>query len=362
MKHAESTAKRAQGARPQTSGRFLMRLFRHVLPAARQELQRWQQRAAGIPDAQLQQQALASLRHKRFHADGGCVYAAACPTAQTGTLVRLIVALQTISDYLDNLCDRAGRTDEAYFHRLHDAMRDAVRPDAPLRAYYDDPQADDGGYLADLVRTCQTQLRQLPRYSSVSPQVEWLVERYCELQELKHIDPDHRRSRLEDWSSGWESTYPAVRWWEFSAATGSTLAMFALFSAASDDADSTAADTITTSYFPWICGLHILLDYLIDLEEDKRGGDFNFVRCYASTAEAFARLREFARRSVQAATQLTASGRIHTFVVHGLLAMYLSDRKAYRGLPGRTARRLVWEFGPPVWLFYWACVVYRIVR
>lgn len=35
-------------------------------------------------------------------------------------------------------------------------------------------------------------------------------------------------------------------------------------------------EKIKAGYFPYIQGLHILLDYLIDQEEDKAGGDLNF--------------------------------------------------------------------------------------
>src|SRR5579875_878201 len=88
---------------PKTQTHFLYRLFKQVLPKARAELQMWTASANEIPDGTLRAQALSSLSQKRFHADGGCVYAAVDPEF-TLPLVRVIVALQTISDYLDNLC------------------------------------------------------------------------------------------------------------------------------------------------------------------------------------------------------------------------------------------------------------------
>jgi len=44
--------------------------------------------------------------------------------------------------------------------------------------------------------------------------------------------------------------------------------------------DQNLSDELTqvkNSYFPWVQGLHILLDYLIDQEEDRINGDLNFV-------------------------------------------------------------------------------------
>ena len=220
---------------PKTAAQFLFRLFRVVLPIARQEIHYWMGRAELIPDPVLRSQAISSLRDKRFHADGGSVYAAV-DVRYAKRLVRLIVAFQTISDYLDNLCDRCEILDEQDFHQLHHAMRDAVRPDALHRPYYAlRGYLDDGGYLDELVLTCQQEIKQLPGYAAAAPHVEWLVERYCELQERKHIDPASRSVSLQTWWQTYATEYPDLAWWEFAAATGSTLGMFALFVASTEE-------------------------------------------------------------------------------------------------------------------------------
>jgi tetraprenyl-beta-curcumene synthase len=347
---------------PKNAPQFLYRLFRHVLPVARQEIRTWTHEAQQIPDHILREQAIASLKHKRFHADGGSVYAAV-NLLYTQPLVRLIVALQTISDYLDNLCDRCETYDEEDFHQLHHAMRDAVRPDNPIRPYYalrGNPM--DGGYLANLVTTCQNEIRKLPGYSTVETHVHWLIDRYCELQAYKHIEPQLRRSRLETWWKTYEPQYPQIEWWEFAAAAGSTLGVFSLFLTATNSLSPEDAKEIFEGYFPYVCGLHILLDYLIDLEEDREEGDFNFVQCYASPAVARERIRHFARESWQRSRQLAGGLRIHRDVVRGLLGMYLSDAKVNAQRDVRPTKRLLWEFGPTAWAYYGACVVYRLVR
>lgn len=347
---------------PKTPAQFLVRLFRDVMPVARRELQTWTDRANAIPDPLLRVQALSSLTQKRFHADGGSVYGAT-DLRYTRPLVRLIVALQTISDYLDNLCDRCDILDEADFHQLHHAMRDAITPAAPHKDYYAlRGNLDDGGYLDQLVATCQEEVSRLPGYSSAFPYVQWLVERYCELQEYKHIQPALRTDRLKQWWARYANQFPEISWWEFAAATGSTLGVFALFLAASEPLTKEDAKAMMQGYFPWVCGLHILLDYLIDLEEDKREGDFNFVRCYASPEQTQQRIREFARQSWQRVQALPTGGRIHRDVVKGLLGMYLSDEKVRLQQEVRSVRSVLWEFGPTAWMFYGACQLYRIVR
>jgi tetraprenyl-beta-curcumene synthase len=301
---------------------LLWRSFAEVLPLASRELAAWGERAAAIPDPELRRHALASLRLKRFHADGGCVYATgAAPGPERERLVRLIVAFQTISDYLDNLCDRAGSLDPEEFRRLHDAMTDAVGPTAG--GPYDG--RDDGGYLEGLVGTCRQEIARLPAYAQVAPHVAELVGLYCDLQVHKHVRHEERASRLRGRAPGGE-----LDWWEYSAATGSTLGVFALFMAALDpDLPPEAPSALRDAYFPWIGALHILLDYLIDLEEDREGGDLNFVAQYSSPERAYERIAWLLDRSLGAVRTLPAA-RFHRLVVQGVVAMYLTDPKARR--------------------------------
>ncbi|MCL6548229.1 MAG: tetraprenyl-beta-curcumene synthase family protein, partial [Alicyclobacillus sp.] len=217
------------------------------------------------------------------------------------------------------------------------------------------------GYLDELVHRCQAALDELPGYPAVKPHVVWFVDRYCELQEHKHVDPALRSARLQAWWAPYRARFPGVEWWEFAAACGSTLGIFSLFATAVEDVPEAVASRMATGYFPWICGLHILLDYLIDLEEDRREGDFNFVRCYPSAAEARRRIRLFAERSLEETANLPDAPHLHRYVVQGLLAMYLSDRKAGFQQDVRPMRRVVCEWGPTAWAFFGACRVYRLL-
>lgn len=331
-----------------------------MLPVCAAELERWRERAAEIPDPELRRQALASLATKRFHADGGSVYATAVPEqAARENLIRLIVAFQTISDYLDNLCDRSTSRDPEDFRTLHRAMADAVAVDPREADYYArHGESEDGGYLAELVETCRRGVSALPGYGVVAPLVAESVGLYSDLQVHKHVTPAERVPRLTEWFAAHGSE--GVDWWEFGAATGSTLGVFALFLAALDpELDADRARRIRDAYFPWICGLHILLDYLIDQEEDVEGGDLNFVAHYPSTDAAYARIELFARRALAAAGTLPDAA-FHRLVVQGLIGMYLSDPKARgRARHAGFARRLTRRAGANATLFHWASRRYR---
>src|SRR5664280_621595 len=97
---------------------------------------------------------------------------------------------------------------------------------------------------------------------------------------------------------------PAMSWYEFAASSGSTLGIFCnvayLFN------PPTSAELISKikeAYFPWVQGLHILLDYFIDQEEDLKGHDLNFCSYYPNDNILAQRLSHFYQQA-----QLSVSG------------------------------------------------------
>lgn len=327
--------------------------YRYILPEVRRQLAFWQERAGTIPDPELRKQALASLANKRFHCEGGAIYAAV-NLANRHQLIPLIVAFQTISDYLDNLCDRSTSMDGRDFRQLHRSMLDAVQPEnEPVDYYAFHPEKEDGGYLRDLVAACRQAIGTLPAYGRVKAHVVRLVSLYCDLQVYKHLPHAEREDALYRWWNEHRDDYPDLLWQEFAAATGSTLGVFMLFAASADTAlTERDAARIASAYFPYLCAEHILLDYLIDQQEDELGGDLNFCSYYSSTAHAAERIRHIVEEAARRAADLREP-KFHRMVVQGLLALYLSDPKAGRQPPVRKARNMLMRGSPLARLFFW---------
>lgn len=340
----------------------IARFIIYTLPYVERELKYWQNFAHQSPDPNLQEQALKSIKLKRFHAQGGSIYACWYPYWDT-VLTPLIVAVQTISDYLDNLCDRMQFTDPDAFRVLHLAFLDALNPDAPLKDYYRlYPNKNDGGYLAQLVVHSQQQVRLLPGFPVIRDLLSYLASLYCDLQVYKHMDLANRESTLKAWAEKNGSKFPTIAWWEFSAATGSTLAIFALLAAATQpQLTSREADQIFQSYFPWICGLHILLDYYIDQYEDRVGGDLNFVFYYSDPTSVPQRLGYFVRQAIEQAQNLP-DPEFHTTIVKGLPALYLSDPKVKQQGLDSAARYLITQAGSGTHKLYRLCRALRCLR
>lgn len=332
---------------------LMWRFYKYVLPEVRRQLAEWRKMAERIPDPELRRQALASMTTKQFHCEGGAIYATA-HLPQKHILIPLIVAFQTISDYLDNLCDRSTSLDEEDFRLLHQAMLDAVDPGAPARNYYERrEQTEDGGYLLSLVRTCQSCIMLLPSYEKVRARVFELVQLYCDLQVYKHIRRDLREQKLLGWWAQHSARYPHLRWNEFAAATGSTLGVFMLFLAATEkELSEQRVEQIRHAYFPHICGLHILLDYLIDQEEDEVGGDLNFCSYYRDPVETQKRLELVLTRAREDARKLDTPA-FHLMIVEGLLALYLSDPKVKRQSEVQMITRRLMRGSPLTRLFFW---------
>ncbi len=341
----------------------LPRFLTGVLPQVSRELRKWEQGLTLDADWPLLQQALSSLSNKRFHAQGGSYYALySFNHSHTRKVIALIVALQTMSDYLDNLCDRGGIFDEAAFRCLHQAMTAALTSGPPrnLDYYRFYPFKNDGGYLEALVSRCRACISALPSYPAVQSGILRIASLYNDLQVYKHLEPAVRKSRLRRWFREKASpTNPSLHWWEFAAACGSTLPIFALSAlAALPETSLEEGQKIVDSYFPWVCGLHILLDYWIDQEEDRREGDFNFIACYPSADAAVLRLHLFLQKSLDKVSSLPRAS-FHRSVIRGLLAVYLSDPKVERQGLQKCARSLLNTGGSEAIFYFRLCLLLR---
>ena len=339
------------------------RIFLQVRPLVHGYLNAWAEKARAIPDPELRRQALMSIRSKTFHCEGGAIYGLLAGNRHPEA-IRFIVAYQTISDYLDNLCDRSTSLDPEDFALLHQAMLHALTPSANPIAYYRlHPEQDDGGYLLALVTTCQESLRILDAYPLIAETLHALADDYCMLQVHKHVREEDRVPRLEAWFSGRQIDLPDLSWYEFAAATGSTLGIFCLVSYAHSGVLSTSAmDRIRNAYFPWVQGLHILLDYFIDQQEDRLGGDLNFCSYYPSEDLLAEHLAFFYNRSAELITGLP-DHHFHLMINKGLLGMYLADRKvAEQGEIRRLARKMIGLGGGVAWFFFIHCWIYRRLR
>ncbi|MDP4086771.1 MAG: tetraprenyl-beta-curcumene synthase family protein [Bacillota bacterium] len=342
---------------------LMARVYHKVFPAVHHELAYWKKRANEIPNPELRRQALASIETKTFHCEGGAILALMAKK-QYKKAVKFIVAYQTISDYLDNLCDRSTSLDPNDFSALHESMPDSLSLLVEKKNYYRlREDQDDGNYLNELVDTCQSVLREIPHYELIKEYLMELCQYYCALQVHKHVIPNERVPRLKKWFDCFQKSLPTMEWYEFSACSGSTLGIFCLISyAMREDFQKKDAIHIRHGYFPYIQGLHILLDYLIDQEEDRQGGDLNFCFYYENQEQLFTRLKHFVVEADRHTEELP-NRKFHQLINRGLLGVYLSDEKVRKQKNvKKLAKEMIKTGGGISYFFYVNGLAYRALQ
>src|SRR5699024_7146091 len=94
----------------------------------------------------------------------------------------------------------------------------------------------------------------------------------------------------------------------------------------SEKMNENLVEKIMTGYFPYVQGLHILLDYYIDQQEDQKEGDLNFCSYYRDDVQMLERFQYFFLLAEEHTSYLPDAS-FHRFIPKGLVALYLSDPK-----------------------------------
>src|SRR3954452_18767345 len=85
--------------------RAALRYWLTVFPRVSSELRHWRRSASRIDDPSLRQLALASLA-KRGNMEGAAAFATFVPWRARGSVIRVLVAFQTIYNYADLLAEQ----------------------------------------------------------------------------------------------------------------------------------------------------------------------------------------------------------------------------------------------------------------
>jgi tetraprenyl-beta-curcumene synthase len=322
-----------------------------IFPQVVKELHHWRRRANAIPDPVLRRCALQTHATKAAHAEGAAAFATLVPLRRRATVVRGLVTLQAMYDYLDTISEEPGTDRFVNGLQLHRALVAAVDPAAaPVDYYAFHSRRGDGGYLQDMIAVCQAVCGRLPGHALAAPALRRSTARAMESQGLvhsaSHANAESGRS-LAQWAESLGRPEWGLRWWELASAAGSSLGFHALLAAAADPSlDLATVEKIETLYFPWGGGLQGMLDSLIDSVEDREHGNFAYIAHYGSAAEARRRLGEVAERTSQLA-QGAPLGHQHVVIVAGMVALYLSDPEAAPETAA-AARHLLTVIGWPV--------------
>ncbi len=306
----------------------LIHFLRSIVPKAAAELQLIELRAAGIPDLRLRTEALASTHAKAYHVAGAAILATFLPPAAAEHYVRIVAPLESIYDYLDNLCDRHPDVSIDAYPVLHQALSDALNPHGELHDYYAlGPDGNDGGYLRSLVEQTRSALRGLSGHQALSALFAEAAAFYSALQTYKHYPPRERERACIEWYERNQVRFGDLRWWEFACAAGSQFQVYApLYLAFSGKFRQ--LDKVYAAYFPPVSALHVLLDYFIDQSEDREHHELNFIDCYQNFDEMLERFGHLCASARLGFAELAHPER-HQFVLQVMGLFYLTHPKVY---------------------------------
>jgi tetraprenyl-beta-curcumene synthase len=327
-----------------------------VFPRVCLHLARWRRLARRIPDPVLRGLALESLS-KRSNMEGAAAFAAFAPRAHRAAVTRATSAFQAAYNVLDMLGEQPSTDPILDGLRLHEALLFALTPPGPAAScaertesnaraaagvephpgegataaprdwYEHHPQREDGGYLDTLLQECRTAIATLPSYAIAASSARASAARIVAFQSLNLSESQGDHEGLERWALDATPPGSGLQWWETAAAAGSSLGVHVLISAAAEkDLEAGEVRALSDAYFPWIGGLHSMLDNLIDKREDEAAGHRSLLEYYGPQRAA-ERMRWLATQATRAARELPHPSR-HIAILAAMIGNYLSTPEA----------------------------------
>lgn len=312
----------------------LARGLRWGLPAVGRELAAWRAHACQIADQEIRAHALRTIERKRGHAAGAALFAI-LPKRRDPNLLRLLVAYETLWDYLDTTNEQA--PEQRNGRQLHLALLDAIDPSRSCSDCFCHHPWHDGGYLDALVSCSRACCTALPSHSRAR-QALVLEAWRAQVLALNHeLDPQRRDQALRQWAATEAPAVAGLAWYELSGASSASLTVLALLAlAAQACCGESEVIEVRDAYNPWISAATTMLDSFVDQLEDTANYDHSYIAHYPTTQIAIARTRRLLRQSMQRARDLP-SGERHQLIVAAMAAMYLSkDAARTPALAGQT--------------------------
>ena len=209
------------------------------------------------------------------------------------------------------------------------------------------------------ITVCRELATALPAYGTVQASLRDLVLGYAESQTLYHSGGSQTDAMRTERLSAVIARYPQLRWREVVVGGGSTMAIFALLAAAYDPGLTEAEVERTMSiYYPTPSSLHIMLDGLADLAEDRSSGSINQLDNYDSWEEACERLSFLAAETRRLMAE-DGFDDLHAVVLAGMVGYYLAQLEDPDAGTAEMSSGILVELGPMTKL---AKVVHRVHR
>lgn len=301
------------------------RYWTNVAPLVRAQLDHWHGRAETISDPALRTLALEKLEEEGFNAEVAATLATIAPRLHRRRVVKAIVALEVLFDFLDGLTESPSPSSPGDGERLFESFTDAVSPGAPRTGdyYRHHARCDSSGYLEELVGTVRFALASLPSIPQLADTLRGAAVRSAEAQLRIHSIPLEGLDGAERWASA-RASGTALEWREFLAgAASSVLGVHALIAAAADPRTTWADGREIDRAYLSISVLPTVLDSLIDYDRDTAAGQPGYVGLYEDPKVLQRRLASTIADALGRARSIP-NGPHHVMTIVGIVAYYSS--------------------------------------
>lgn len=308
------------------------------LRAVRDELRGWRARAQAIPDPVIRRDAIAAHDEKRVLVDGAALFWT-LPRRRRPELLRLLVAFQTLANYLDNASERAAAAGDVGpgTASVLVAALDLDRSSSvhrPLRV-----GRDDGGYLAALGAACRAGCATLPGYGTARELLLCQAARARSLDIEHEPDPGRRLKRMREFAATEYGTVTDTTCCESVAGSSSLLTTIAVLAVASDENATHRELRATVDAYRSAAIVSALLDNYVDQLDDAASGAHNYLDYYPSSAVAVQRLATLIDRMLRQLGTLENAER-HLVIACSMTAMFLSSDSARSVVLAQDTKRL----------------------
>jgi tetraprenyl-beta-curcumene synthase len=320
-----------------------------VAPLVRSQLQRWETRAAEIPDPRLRRLARGTLRSERFDVEAIAMIATIAPARYRERAVEAIMALQVMFDYLDALTEQPTtnpiRDGLQYSRAFLDALNISTPPRGDYYAY--DTGDGDAGYLSDLAAAARQALLGLPAMRSIASVISTTGARCAEAQVRVHAAARSGNEQLERWAMQ-EANGSELEWreWLFGA-MGSVIAAHALIAAAADERTTPAQASAIDSTYLSLCAVATALDQVVDHEADILAGEQSHMDLYETPEVLAQQIAPVARRAMERARTIPNAPH-HAMILSGVVAYYTSQPSAMEEYARPVSERVRLQLRPVI--------------
>jgi tetraprenyl-beta-curcumene synthase len=300
------------------------RYWSSVAPLVRAQLRGWRRSASEIEDPTLRALALENLREEGHTAEAAAMLATLAPRSQRRRVVRAIVALEVMYDYLDGVNERPAVDPLKEGERLFEPFIEAICAGAGGgRLGEGGSTRGDSGYLRELSGTVAGAVAELPSRSAIDELARVSARRSAEAQIRMHAAPHEGDGQLQAWAKS-AAQGGELEWRELLAgAASSVICLHALIAAAADRRTSPDRAAQIENVYLAVSAIGTLLDSLIDYEADLRSGGLAFIEHYERPDLLGCALASLAADAAAKARALP-DGPHHTIVLVGVVAYFTS--------------------------------------